>query len=90
MPKNKIVGKRNSKGTNKASGRTYGKADLKSNRKHQKQRVELNKAAREKGIYGKRFKKGIDLSHTKNGKLMIEKRSTNRARNGKNGKSTKR
>lgn len=30
-----------------------------------------------------------DLSHTKSGKLVQESRSTNRARNGKNGKSTK-
>jgi hypothetical protein len=70
MPKNKIRGSKNSKGTNKASGRKYTSADLKSNRKHQDHRVELNREARERGIYGKRWSKGKDLSHTKEGKMI--------------------
>jgi hypothetical protein len=82
MPRNKIVSKANSKGTNKASGRTYGKADLASNRRHTAHRVELNREARNRGIYGKRWGAGVDLSH-KGGKMVIEKRSANRKRNKK-------
>lgn len=52
-------------------------------------RVELNKANRDAGTYGKMTKMGKDRSHTKNGKLVLENRSSNRKRNGKNGKSTK-
>lgn len=46
-----------------------------------KKRSNLNKWARKKGIYGKRWKRGIDGSHTKGGKIVSEKRSKNRARN---------
>lgn len=51
-----------------------------------KYRVELNKANRKSGKVGD----GLDMSHTKNGTLVKEKASANRARNGhgKN-KSTK-
>lgn len=47
-------------------------------------RAELNKKTRENptGI-------GYDNSHTKDGKIVRESRSSNRARNGKNGKSSK-
>ena len=41
---------------------------------------------RRRGIAGKG---GKDLSHTKSGKMVLESASKNRARNGKNGKSTK-
>ena len=41
---------------------------------------------RRRGIAGKG---GKDLSHTKSGKMVLESRSKNRARNGQNGKSTK-
>lgn len=50
-------------------------------------RVELNKANRKAGTYGNGD--GLDMSHTKSGKLVKEKASTNRARQGANGKSTK-
>lgn len=50
-------------------------------------RVELNRENRERGTYGNGD--GKDLSHTKSGKLVEEKASKNRARNGQNGKSTK-
>ena len=46
-----------------------------------KYRAKLNAAARARGIYGKREAMGKDLSHTKSGKLVLEKSSTNRARN---------
>lgn len=49
-------------------------------------REELNKVNRAKKLYGD----GKDLGHTKAGKLVQEPRSSNRARNGKNGKSSKR
>lgn len=72
----------------KPKKRKYTNADLRSNRKNQKKRVELNKKARELGVYGKRKKMGKDLSHTKKGTMVLEKTSKNRSRNGKNGKST--
>ena len=49
-------------------------------------REQLNKFNRQTEGYGD----GMDASHTRGGKLTTEKRSTNRARNGKNGKPTKR
>ena len=51
-----------------------------------KYRSELNTARKKRKIYGKG---GGDLSHTKSGKLVRESSSKNRARNGANGKSTK-
>jgi hypothetical protein len=52
-----------------------------------KYRAKLNKANRKAGTYGNGD--GKDMSHTKSGKLVKEKSKTNRARNGQNGKSTK-
>ena len=52
-----------------------------------KKRVETNRANRKAGTYGN--KDGLDMSHTKSGKLVKESQSKNRRRNGKNGKSTK-
>lgn len=59
----------------------YNKTD-----KGLKVRVEANKGRRELGL-----KKGDprDASHTKKGTVVAEHRSKNRARNGANGKSTK-
>lgn len=48
-------------------------------------REDLNEVNRAKKLYGD----GKDLGHTKSGKLKQEARSSNRARNGKNGKSSK-
>jgi hypothetical protein len=50
-------------------------------------RVDLNRKNRETGTYGNGD--GNDMSHTKSGKLVSESKSTNRARNGHNKKSTK-
>lgn len=50
-------------------------------------RVELNKANREAGTYGNGD--GLDMSHTKSGRLVKERAKTNRGRNGNNGKSSK-
>lgn len=88
MPKNKIVGKNKRPASNKATGRDYS-----YDKEYQKDKVsyrqELNAEARKRGIYGKRASKGVDLSHKKDGKMVLEKKSTNRARQGSNGKSTK-
>jgi hypothetical protein len=52
-----------------------------------KYRAELNKANKEAKTYGN--KDGKDMSHTKSGKMIREAASKNRARQGKDGKSTK-
>lgn len=52
-----------------------------------KYRVRLNKANRQAGTYGNGD--GKDMSHTKSGKLIKESQSANRARNGKDGNSSK-
>lgn len=52
-----------------------------------KYRTELNQANRKAGTYGNGD--GMDMSHTKKGTLVKEKASINRARQGSNGKSTK-
>ena len=49
-------------------------------------RSELNAARRKDGNYGKG---GKDYSHTKSGRIVRESASSNRARNGSGGKSTK-
>ena len=49
-------------------------------------RKKLARARRKKGVMGKG---GSDMSHTKSGKLVRESPSKNRARNGANGRSTK-
>jgi hypothetical protein len=88
--RNKIVGKNKRPGSNKATGR-----DLSYQKEYNKKpsevakRVELNREARKRKIYGKRHAKGVDLSHTtKKGKLVLESRSKNRSRNGSDGRST--
>ena len=50
-------------------------------------RTKLNKANRKAGTYGNGD--GKDMSHTKSGKMVKEKQSSNRARNRHNGKSSK-
>ncbi len=52
-------------------------------------RVELNKANRDAGTYGKMTAMGKDRSHKKDGSMTLEDKSKNRSRNGQNGKSTK-
>ena len=58
-----------------------------SSPERKKYRVKLNKANRDAGTYGNGD--GKDMSHTKSGKLVLESQSKNRARQGKDGKSTK-
>jgi nitroimidazol reductase NimA-like FMN-containing flavoprotein (pyridoxamine 5'-phosphate oxidase superfamily) len=89
MAYNGIVGKNKKPGTTKANWRSYTKqAEYNATPKQRKKRAELNKIARERKIYGKRYTKWVDLSHTKSGKVVLEKRKTNRARNWANWKST--
>lgn len=90
MARNTIVGKNKRPGSNKATGRdlSYQK-EYNKKPSEVKKRVELNKEARKRGVYGKRHANGVDLSHTKSGKMVLESRSKNRARQGANGKSTK-
>lgn len=75
----------------KANPESYRKKlayDKKRNAKsdQKKYRAELARARRKRGMMGKG---GADLSHTKSGGLVKEAPSKNRARNGANGKSTK-
>ena len=84
----KITGKNTRPGSNKATVRDYSKEKAyQSSPERRKYRAELNAEARDRGIYGKR--KSMDLSHTKDGKMVLENKSKNRARQGSNGKSTK-
>jgi len=90
MARNKIVGKNTAPASNKATGRKSAYQKAYNARPDQvKYRQELNAEARKRGIYGKRHAAGVNLSHTKNGKMVLEKASKNKARNGQNGKSTK-
>lgn len=90
MPKNKIVGKNTRPGSNKATGRDYSyDKKYQSTESRKRYRSELNQEAKDRGVYGKRASKGLDLSHKKNGSMVLEKAKTNRARNGSSGRSTK-
>ena len=83
----KITGKNTRPGSNKATGRDYSKESAyQSSPERRKYRAELNAEARERGIYGKRASKSLDLSHKKDGKMTLENKSKNRARQGSNGK----
>ena len=57
-----------------------------STEERKKYRAELTRERRKRGIDGKG---GKDVSHKKDGSTTMESRSKNRARNGANGKSTK-
>jgi len=86
----KITGKNTRAGSNKATGRDYSKESAyQSTAKRVAYRSELNAEARERGIYGKRSAMGKDLSHKKDGKMVLESKSLNRRRQGANGRSTK-
>ena len=92
MPKNKLAGKHpsylklNWSPSSIARKRAY---DKKYNASKEKinYRAELNQANRDAGTYGNGD--GKDMSHKKDGKMALEHQSRNRARNGRNGKSSK-
>ena len=58
-----------------------------STEERKKYRAKLNKANRNAGTYGNGD--GLDMSHTKSGRLVKEKIKLNRARNGQNSKGSK-
>lgn len=87
MPRNTLAGK--GKGHyNKSTGRdyTYDK-EYQSTPERKKYRAALNRANHKAKTYGN--KDGKDMSHKKNGTMTKECQCKNRARNGHNGKSTK-
>lgn len=56
---------------------------LNATKKEKDRRVELNKINRKNHAAGKSSKgDGMDVSHTRSGKVVLEKAKTNRARNG--------
>jgi hypothetical protein len=57
--------------------------------KRKNYRVELNKANRDAGTYGKMTAMGKDRSHKKDGSMTLEDKSKNRSRNGQGSRSTK-
>ena len=63
------------------------RAQAKYNRKpaQKKRRAALNRENRKRGTYGNRD--GLDVSHKKSGKTVLEKAKKNRRRNGRSGKS---
>ena len=61
--------------------------ELNKKEDQKKYRAAHNKANRKAGTYGNGD--GVDMSSIKSGKFVKEKASINRARNGSNGKSTK-
>ena len=87
--KNKIVGKNTRPGSTKATGRDYSyDKSYQATPERKKYRTELNQEAKDRGIYGKRTAMRKDLSHKKDGSMVLEKAKTNRARNSHNGKSS--
>lgn len=87
MARNTLAGKGKSH-YNEKTGRDYGyDKEYQSTEERKKYRARLNKENRKKKTYGNKDDK--DVSHKKDGKLTSEKQSKNRARNGHNGKSTK-
>ena len=62
-------------------------SEYEATEKRKNYRVGLNKANKDAGTYGNGD--GMDMSHTKIGGMVKENMMSNRARNGQNGKSTK-
>tara|TARA_R100000030_G_scaffold93322_1_gene79373 strand:+ start:2137 stop:2415 length:279 start_codon:yes stop_codon:yes gene_type:complete len=88
MARNSLAGKSSGKSKsakhyakNKSSRKKKNEYDKKysSTTKRKKYRSSLNKANKKAKTYGN--KDGLDMSHTKKGKLVKEKQSKNRARN---------
>ena len=92
MARNSLAGKGRvykKRGMTKASIERKRKYDAQYQKKRSavKKRVAANRANRRAGTYGNGDR--LDASHTKGGKIVMEKQSKNRARNGmKKGKKT--
>lgn len=85
MARNSLAGKGKGK-YHKGTGRDYDyDKEYQSTPERKKYRAKLNKVNRK----AKGFGDGKDASHTKGGKIVKESPKKNRARNGHNGKSTK-
>jgi hypothetical protein len=85
MARNSLAGKGKGK-YYKGTGRDYDyDKEYQSTPERKKYRAKLNKVNRKT----KGFGDGKDASHTKGGKIVKESPKKNRARNGHNGKSTK-
>jgi hypothetical protein len=88
--RNKLAGKSSGKSKSakyfaanpeaRAKKNAYNK-EYHSTEERKNYRAKLNKANHDAGTYGNGD--GKDMSHTKSGKLVKEKESSNRARNGK-------
>ena len=96
MARNSLAGSK--KGTSASARRYQNDSKARAKKKEydkkyhatterKKYRAELNRDNRKRGTYGN--KDGKDVSHKKNGKTTLESQKKNRARNGSNGKSTK-
>ena len=94
----KVPQRRNKKAgtsTGKSESAKYFAANPKARKKKNKYNTEYHSTAKRKNYRAKLNKAnrdspnkaGQDKSHTKGGKITNEKRSTNRARNGKGGKA---
>lgn len=70
----------------RAKKNAYNK-EYHATKKRKKYRAKLNKENRKAGTYGNGD--GKDMSHTKSGKIVKENQSTNRKRNGKGKRPTK-
>jgi len=95
MARNTLAGKSTGKSESAKYFATHPEARKKKNEYNKeyhstperiKYRDGLNKANK---LAGSKVGDGKDMSHTKSGKLVKEAQSSNRARQGKNGKSTK-
>ena len=96
--RNTLAGSKTGKSTSAKYFQTHPEARKKKNSynkqshssdERKKYRAGLNKANRDAGTYGKMTSMNKDRSHTKSGKLVLEDKSKNRARNG-HGKDGKR
>jgi len=86
MPRNKVVGKNTRPGSTKALGR---KKQPKKTTAQLRKVAKDNTTNRQNGVYGKLTGMKKDLSHKSDGTTTYENTHDNRARQGSNGKSTK-
>lgn len=85
MARNSLAGKGRSYKKRGMTARSIAKkkkydAEYQKKRSAVKKRVQANRANRRAGTYGNGD--GKDASHKRNGKIIMESQSTNRARNG--------
>ncbi len=86
MGKNPELALNDRPGSNKRTGRRYDGdvAEYEASPARKKRRVELTRISRQRKLINKKgygTENAKDLSHTKDGRVVLEKASTNRARN---------